>query len=33
MIPVPPSELQLYDIESESDCAYKDLVQNEIILN
>lgn len=31
MIPVPQSELQLYDIENESDSAYKDLVQNEII--
>ena len=31
MIPVPQSELQLYDIENEPDCTYKDLVQNEII--
>lgn len=31
MIPVPQSELQLYDIEDEQDCTYKDLVQNEII--
>ena len=31
MIPVPPSELQLYDIESEPDDTYKDLVQNEMI--
>lgn len=31
MIPVPPSELQLYDIENEQDSTYKDLVQNEII--
>lgn len=31
MIPVPPSELQLYDIENEPDKTYKDLVQNEII--
>lgn len=31
MIPVPQSELQLYDIENELDSAYKDLVQNEII--
>lgn len=31
MIPVPPSELQLYDIESEQDDTYKDLVQNEMI--
>lgn len=31
MIPVPESELTLYDIENEKDEAYKDLVQNEII--
>ena len=31
MIPVPPSELQLYNIENEKDDTYKDLVQNEII--
>lgn len=31
MIPVPESELELYDIESETDRTYKDLVQNEII--
>ena len=31
MIPVPPSELQLYDIENETDDTYKDLVQNEMI--
>lgn len=31
MIPVPPSELHLYDIENEKDDTYKDLVQNEII--
>lgn len=31
MIPVPQSELRLYDIENEQDCTYKDLVQNEII--
>lgn len=31
MIPVPQSELLLYDIENEQDCTYKDLVQNEII--
>ena len=31
MIPVPPSELQLYDIENEPDDTYKDLVLNEII--
>ena len=31
MIPVPESELELYDLENESDDTYKDLVQNEII--
>lgn len=31
MIPVPESELELYDLENEPDEAYKDLVQNEII--
>lgn len=31
MIPVPPSELRLYDIENEPDNTYKDLVQNEMI--
>ena len=31
MIPVPQSELQLYDIENEQDGAYKDLIHNEII--
>ncbi len=31
MIPVPLSELELYDYENESDSAYKDLVHNEII--
>ncbi len=31
MIPVPSSELILYDIESETDSTYKDLVQNEMI--
>ena len=31
MIPVPQSELLLYDIENKQDCTYKDLVQNEII--
>ena len=31
MIPVPESELSLYDLASEQDEAYKDLVQNEII--
>ena len=28
---IPPSELELYDIENEPDNTYKDLVQNEII--
>ena len=31
MIPVPESELELYDLENESDDTYKDLVQNEMI--
>lgn len=31
MIPVPSSELQLYDLENESDKTYKDLVKNEMI--
>ena len=31
MIPVPDSELELYDYENEQDQKYKDLVQNEII--
>ena len=31
MIPVPASELILYDLENESDSTYKDLVQNEMI--
>ena len=31
MIPVPVSELELYDLENESDSTYKDLVQNEMI--
>lgn len=31
MIPVPESELQLYDMENETDSTYKDLVQNEMI--
>lgn len=31
MIPVPTSELELYDLENESDSTYKDLVHNEII--
>ena len=31
MIPVPETELELYDMEHETDLAYKDLVQNEII--
>lgn len=31
MIPVPDSELELYDLDNEPDKAYKDLVQNEMI--
>lgn len=31
MIPVPESELELYDLENESDDTYRDLVQNEMI--
>ena len=31
MIPVPDSEIQLYDVNSEPDQAYKDLVNEEII--
>lgn len=31
MIPVPESELELYDMEHETDLVYKDLVQNEVI--
>lgn len=31
MIPVPESELELYDLENEIDDTYKDLVQNEMI--
>lgn len=31
MIPVPESELILYDLDNEKDTEYKDLVQNEII--
>lgn len=31
MIPVPASELELYDLDNEPDVAYKDLVQNEMI--
>lgn len=31
MIPVPESELELYDLENEVDDTYKDLVQNEMI--
>ena len=31
MIPVPKSELELYDLGNESDGTYKDLVQNEMI--
>ncbi len=30
MIPVPESELELYDLEQEQDLAYKDLVQDEL---
>lgn len=31
MIPVPESELELYNVENERDSAYKDLIQNELI--
>ena len=31
MIPVPETELELYDFEHETDAEYKDLVQNEVI--
>ena len=31
MIPVPESELELYDLGNETDSTYKDLVQNEMI--
>lgn len=31
MIPVPDSELELYDLDNEPDKAYRDLVQNEMI--
>lgn len=31
MIPVPESQLELYDLENEPDSTYKDLVQNEMI--
>ncbi len=31
MIPVPTSELELYDLENESDSTYKDLIHNEMI--
>jgi len=31
MIPVPESELELYDLEHEEDDTYKDLVRNEMI--
>ena len=31
MIPVPDSELELYDLENETDSTYKDLVQKEMI--
>lgn len=31
MIPVPESELELYDLNNESDITYKDLIQNQLI--
>lgn len=31
MIPVPEAELELYDLDNESDAEYKDLVQNEVV--
>lgn len=31
MIPVPETELELYDLKKETDSTYKDLVQNEMI--
>lgn len=31
MIPVPETELELYDLDNELDTEYKDLVQNEVI--
>lgn len=31
MIPVPESELELFDLDNEMDMEYKDLVQNEVI--
>lgn len=31
MIPVPEKELKLYDIDSETDLRYRDLIQDEII--
>lgn len=31
MIPVPDSELELYDINNESDSKYKDLIQKKLI--
>lgn len=31
MIPVPASELEVYDMKNEADSTYKDLVQNEMI--
>ena len=31
MIPVPESEIELYDIENESDNHYKDLIRDEVI--
>lgn len=31
MIPVPESELELFDLDNEEDETYRDLVQNEVI--
>ena len=31
MIPVPESELELFDLDNETDEVYKDLVQNEVV--
>ncbi|MDF2989078.1 MAG: type toxin-antitoxin system ToxN/AbiQ family toxin [Eubacterium sp.] len=31
MIPVPDTELELYDVDHEPDAAYKDLIQKELI--
>ena len=33
MIPVPKTELELYDLDNEPDAEYKDLVQNEVIFS